>query len=52
MKYANRRLFIPTVIVPIFKVLLDYSAKAFLSDLDAEITFGWSIMEVIASFEW
>ena len=28
------------------------SAKTFLSDLDTEITFGWSIMEAIASFEW
>ena len=28
------------------------SAKTFFSDLDSEITFGWSIMEPIASFEW
>ena len=28
------------------------SAKTSLSDLDSEITFGWSIMEPITSFEW
>ena len=28
------------------------SAKTFLSDLATEITFGWWIVEVIASFEW
>ena len=28
------------------------SSKTFLSNLDTEITFGWSIMKAIASFEW